>query len=63
MVDRQTITARGESIHYVYKRILHSGRRLLSIPWTVTNEDRRVLWTRGMAWDLGRLYGFLFPGR
>lgn len=63
IVDKQTTTARGKSIRYIYKRVRHSCRRLLSIPWFVSNEDRRLLWTREMAQDLGRLYGFVILWR
>jgi len=60
--NRQAITEPSESIRYVYRRVRYSGRRLLSIPWTVLDEDRRLRWTRSMVKDLGRLYGFLFLG-
>ena len=63
IIDRQAIAAPSESIRYVYRRIRYSGRRLFSIPWTVSDEDRRLRWMQGMAMDLGRLYGFLFLGR
>ena len=63
IMERQLITTQGESVRYVCRRVRHSGRRMLSIPGTVLDEDRRLRWTRDMARDLGRLYGFFSLGR
>jgi glycosyltransferase involved in cell wall biosynthesis len=63
MRERHAISAPSESIRYVYRRAKHIGRRLFSIPRTVSDADRRLRWTRDMTRDLGRLYGFFFLGR
>ena len=60
--DRQAITALSKSILYVCRILWHSGCHLFSLPGTVSDEDRRLRWTRALAKDLGRLYGFMFLG-
>jgi GT2 family glycosyltransferase len=63
IVERQSVSTPGESIRYASSRVRYIGRLLYSFPWSALDTDRRLRWTQDMAWDLGRLYGFLFLAR